>query len=146
MIYLSHNHSIRSLLNLKDNNIFFDTYFLKDLNIKGVKSKVFSAELTYSPAHCECCGSVNNNSIIKYGFKTTLIKIPMVSNYNTYIELKKQRFLCKECGKTFTAKTSLVNKHCFISNQTKLAIANEAKLKISEKDIAKRFNSSQYNF
>lgn len=142
MIYLSHNYSIRSLLNLKDNNIFFLNNFVKDIIIKGVISKVFLAELTYSPAHCECCGSINNNSIIKYGFKNTLIKLPMISNYNTYIKLKKQRFLCKECGKTFTAKTSLVNKHCFISNQTKLAVANEAKLKISEKDIARRFNSS----
>ena len=142
MIYLSHNYSIKSLLNLKDNNIFFDSNFVKDLNIKGIICKVFFAKLTYSPAHCECCGSVNHDSIIKYGFKNTLIKIPMISNYNTYIKLRKQRFFCKKCGKTFIAKTSLVNKNCFISNQTKLAIANEAKLKISEKDIARRFNSS----
>ena len=142
MIYLSHNYSIKSLLNLKDNNIFFDSNFVKDLNIKGIICKVFFAKLTYSPAHCECCGSVNHDSIIKYGFKNTLIKIPMISNYNTYIKLRKQRFFCKKCGKTFIANTSLVNKNCFISNQTKLAIANEAKLKISEKDIARRFNSS----
>ena len=139
---MSHNYSIKSLLNLKDNNIFFDSNFVKDLNIKGIICKVFFAKLTYSPAHCECCGSVNHNSIIKYGFKNTLIKIPMISNYNTYIKLRKQRFFCKKCGKTFIANTSLVNKNCFISNQTKLAIANEAKLKISEKDIARRFNSS----
>lgn len=139
---MSHNYSIKSLLNLKDNNIFFDSNFVKDLNIKGIICKVFFAKLTYSPAHCECCGSVNHDSIIKYGFKNTLIKIPMISNYNTYIKLRKQRFFCKKCGKTFIANTSLVNKNCFISNQTKLAIANEAKLKISEKDIARRFNSS----
>lgn len=85
----------------------------------------------------------NNNSIIKYGFKNTLIKLPIISNYNTYIKLKKQRFLCKECGKTFTAKTSLVNKHCFISNQTKLAVANEAKLKIFKSSYA-NFNKDIY--
>ncbi|MDP0493346.1 MAG: hypothetical protein Q7K48_03530 [Fusobacterium sp. JB021] len=46
------------MLNLKDNNIFFKNNFVKNINIKGVTSKVFLAELTYSPAHCECCGLI----------------------------------------------------------------------------------------
>jgi transposase len=40
------------------------------------------------------------------------------------------------------AETSVVNKNCFISNNTKLAVANIASQKISEKDIALRYNIS----
>ena len=55
---------------------------------------------------------------------------------------KKQRYLCKHCGATFTLKTDLVNKNAFISNNTKLAVALSAKEKISEKDIGKLHNVS----
>lgn len=138
---MSHDYSIKTLLNIKDKNILFDDAFVSDESIKGITSKVFHAKLSYSPVYCTCCGG-HGNSIIKYGFKTSLIKIIQVSNYNTYLSLKKQRFLCKQCNQTFIAHTNIVNKHCHISKATKLAISLEAKEKISEKDIARRFNVS----
>lgn len=138
---MSHDYSIKTLLNIKDKNILFDDAFVSDKSIKGITSKVFHAKLTYSPHSCPCCGG-HGNSIIKYGFKTSLIKIIQVSNFNTYLSLKKQRFLCKQCNQTFIAHTNIVDKHCHISKATKLAISLEAKEKISEKDIARRFNVS----
>ncbi|SHK22035.1 transposase family protein [Tepidibacter formicigenes] len=80
--------------------------------------------------------------IIKYGFKTSMIKLPKVSEFNTFLKLKKQRFYCKHCNSTFILHTPIVNKHCFISNNTKIAIALTTKKKISEKDIAFRYNVS----
>ena len=32
----------------------------------------------------------------------------------------KQRFYCKSCDSHFTAKSNIVDAHCFISNKTKL--------------------------
>ena len=69
-------------------------------------------------------------------------KVPKVSNYNTIILLDKQRFKCKNCNHTFIATTSLVNKNCNISNNTKTSIKLDLMDKISEKDIAKRNNVS----
>ena len=56
--------------------------------------------------------------------------------------MKKQRFLCKNCSKSFSAETTFVNKFCCISNDIKLAITLELQKNISEKDIASNFNVS----
>lgn len=141
MVYLSHNYSIRNLLNIKDENIYFEEKFVTDVKINDITSKVFHAKLTYYPEFCPHCGGVNSH-IIKYGFKTSLIIIPTVSNFNSYLSLKKQRFLCKHCSQTFIAQSCIVDKNCHISKATKLAISLEAKEKISEKDIARRLNVS----
>jgi len=141
VVYLSHNDSIRNLLNIKDKNIYFDENFVSDELIKDITAKVFHAKLTYSPTYCTCCGGESSN-IIKYGFKASKIVIPGVSNFNTYLLLRKQKFFCKQCNQTFMAESSLVDKNCHISKSTKLAISLESKEKISEKDIARRYNVS----
>ena len=43
-----------------------------------------------------------------------------------YLELQKQRFYCKSCDSHFTAKSNIVDAHCFISNKTKLAVLDKA--------------------
>ena len=134
---MSHSNFILSLLNLKDKNIFFDNNFYSEGTVNNVTVKFFHGTLTYTPKACYSCGHVFDGKIIKYGFKTSTIKIPNVSGFNTYLKLKKQRYFCKHCNSTFTLETSVVNRNCFISNNTKLAIALNAKDKISEKDIAK---------
>lgn len=139
---MSHQYSIRFLLNLKDKNIIFPENFLTEEIVKGIKPKVIHATLTYQPKGCYSCGHVFDKNIIKYGYKTSVIKIPSVCGFHTYLRLKKQRYLCKHCQSTFILKTTIVEKNCFISNSTKLAIAMNAKEKISEKDIAKNHNVS----
>jgi transposase len=139
---MSHNNSIINLLNLKDKNIIFNENFCTDGLVKGVKCKIFYATLTYKPKACYSCGHIFDEKVIKYGFKTSDIKIPNVSGFNAYLRLKKQRYYCKHCDSTFILETNIVNKNCFISNNTKLAISISAKEKISEKDIAKIHNVS----
>ncbi|MBB5150470.1 transposase family protein [Ureibacillus thermosphaericus] len=137
---MSHHHSIRNLLNIKDKNITFDENFCSTETIKKVKAKVFHGTLTYQPKACYACGHVFDVQIIKHGFKTSLIKMPSISGFHTYLKLRKQRYFCKHCHSTFTLKTSVVAKNCCISNNTKVAIALNAKDKISEKDIAMKHN------
>ena len=48
----------------------------------------------------------------------------------------KQRFYCKSCDSHFTAKSNIVDAHCFISNKTKLAVLDKAQ-EYSQKSIAK---------
>lgn len=139
---MSHNYSIRNLLNIKDENITFDENFCTEERIKGVDSKVFHGTLTYQPEACYACGHVFDAQIIKHGFKTSVIKLPSISGYHTYLKLRKQRYFCKHCHCTFILKTDVVAENCYISNNTKAAIALEAKEKISEKDIAKHHNVS----
>ena len=133
---------ITELLELKDNNIkFFENCYHKE-KIKGVYHKVFEGTLTYKPTCCEKCGALFDNKFEKHGFITSNIKIPDVAGFKTILRLKKQRYLCKHCGKAFTLRDNVTEYGCFISKNTKWKIACELRNKISEKDIAKNNNVS----
>src|SRR5690554_4491768 len=139
---MSHNDSILNLLNLKDENINFDEKFCSEETFNNLKVKVFYGTLSYRPKACYHCGHIFDTEIIKHGFKSSNIKLPSVSGFCTYLKLRKQRYFCKHCHSTFTLTTNIVKKDCFISNNTKLSIALNAKEKISEKDIAKSHHVS----
>ena len=142
---MTHTEYTKLILNIKDNNIFFNENCLKIVNIKGVETKVFHGYLTYIPEFCPKCGCINESSnyIIKWNWKRNCkIKITKACSYNALLILDKQRFLCKNCNRTFTASTNVVDYHKQISNDTNLNIKLELMQKGSEKDIAKRNNVS----
>ena len=142
---MTHTDYTRNILNIKDKNIFFNENCLKTRKENGKEVKIFHGYLTYIPKYCENCGVINEgtNDIIKWGFdKNCLVKIPKVSNFNTILLLDKQRFYCKHCHSTFNARTSLVDFHKQISNNTKLSIILDLMNKGSEKDISIRNNVS----
>jgi transposase len=136
------NDYILKTFHFKDENIYFDD-IVKEEVIKGITSLIYHASLTYIPKFCPKCGCVYDKHIIeKHGFKTSTITLLKVSNMNAYLKLRKQRYICHNCHHTFTVDTSIVNKRCYISNNTKLAVALAARNKISECDIAKEYNVS----
>jgi transposase len=143
---MSHSDYTRNILNIKDQNIYFEENCLEERKINNNIVKVFRGKLTYKPTVCPNCGCLyqsNPETIIKYGFKKNCkVKIDKVSNYKTVLLLDKQRFFCKYCHSTFTAETNLVDFHKQISNNTKTSITLELMGKGSEKDIAKRNNVS----
>ena len=139
---MSELNYIIEMLELKDNNIkFYENCYHKE-KIKGIFHKVFEGTLTYQPICCEKCGVLFDNNFEKHGFITSNIKIPDVAGFKTILRLKKQRYLCKHCGKAFTLRDNVTDYGCFISKNTKWKIANELRNKISEKDIAKNNNVS----
>lgn len=138
---MSHYHYMRFELNIKDENITFYDFTLEQ--VKGVKAKVYYGTLSYPPHACYRCGHVFDQDIIKHGFKSSLIVLQPVCDTPAYLKLRKQRYLCRHCGRTFTLKTSLVNQHCFISNNVKMAIMNEAAREVQpEKRIAQKYSVS----
>ena len=140
--YMSDLNYITEMLELKDKNIkFFENCYHKE-KIKGVYHKVFDGILTYQPLCCEKCGVAFDNKFEKHGFITSNIEIPDVSGFKTILRLKKQRYLCKHCGKAFTLRDNVTEYGCCISKNTKWKIANDLRNKISEKDIAKNNNVS----
>jgi transposase len=136
---LSQIYSIKNLLNIKDKNITFTEKGISMENFKGVYSKIIHAKLSYSPNQCPHC---HGKDIIKWGSKTSNIRLLKILEYNSILRLQKQRFRCKDCGKTFSAETDIVDKNCCISNDVKLAITLKLQKNISEKDIASDFNVS----
>ncbi len=142
---MTHTDYTKLILNIKDNNIYFNENCLEIKNIKQKETKVFHGYLTYIPESCPKCGAINEgfDDIIKWNWKRNCkIKIPKTCGYNSLLLLDKQRFLCKHCNKTFTASTDVVDYHKQISNDTNLTIKLELMKKGSEKDIAERNNVS----
>ncbi|AOA02783.1 ISL3 family transposase [Carnobacterium maltaromaticum] len=136
---MSLTHCIRTLLDLKDKNISFPENYCEERVIKGRKTKLIYATLTYKPVCCTRCGCLNTQfSIVKNGFLTSNIKWISTTHFPTYLVLKKQRFLCRECHCSFLAESTEIAKHCFISNRVKQSIAFELEDNSSRKDIAKR--------
>ena len=139
---MSMNNYILNLLNIEDRNIFILPN-IEERIIKNKKYKIIEGILTYIPDFCPCCRCVNesHNSIIKWGYrKNCKVKIPKISNCFSLLILHKKRFFCRNCNKTFIAKTSLIDKN--ISNNTELQIKLELMIKQSEKDISKRLDVS----
>ncbi|EFA90020.1 ISL3 family transposase, partial [Peptoniphilus lacrimalis] len=144
---MSINNYIKDLLNIKDKNIVIDTENIIVKKVKYIDTKFIYGKLTYNPKACPCCGHVNESfNIIKYGSKACKIKLPSISNIPTILFLKKQRFLCKECGSTFSAKTDIVSEFSNISNDVKRKIAIDLTKISSFKSIAESNNVSLIPF
>lgn len=134
---MSTNNYITKLLNLKEENINF--YNVAKEIIKNTETTVIYGKLINKPDICPCC---RGKSINVHGYKESTIKIMPISGYNALLKLKKQRYKCKSCQKTFIAQTNLVEKNCYISKDVKNMAALLATNKISEKDIGKQLNIS----
>ena len=125
---MTHTDYTKLILNIEDNNIYFYENCLKIVNINNTKTKVFHGYLTYTPEFCPKCGCINesSNDVIKWNWKRNCkIKITKACGYNALLILDKQRFFCKNCNRTFTVSTNIVDYHKQISNDTNLNITLE---------------------
>ena len=87
---MTHNHSIRNILEIKDKNIEIEPE-LKKVIFKNRKSILFFDLLTYTPLGCMNCGIVNNShaDIVKNGTKTSTIKLGQLNFKPVLLKLKK---------------------------------------------------------
>ena len=69
-----------------------------------------------------------------------MIKINKISEINSYLELTKQMYKCKNCNKRFISTSNIVNFRCRISNNVKRAIYSCAREMVSKKLISKLYN------
>lgn len=131
--------AIKLLLNIKDSHLSFPKDAINKERVRGKSANVFTGTLSYEPPHCELCGF---DSVIRHGWEDSWIQLLPYQEVPTYLHLYKQRFRCKKCMHTFTAKTYYVAENCYISQALKFAIAVDLKKKISMKDIAQRYSVS----
>lgn len=138
---MSFNNFTTNILSITDENITFldETY---KTTVNKLNTIVFVAKLTYKAKSCPKCGNCDDKRIIKNGSKNVMIRISPINGQPAAIDIKKQRFLCKECKSTFIAETSLAPKFASISNRLKMNILRDLSRKVSEKDIASINNVS----
>ncbi|MBA5270702.1 transposase family protein, partial [Enterococcus hirae] len=96
---MSYTQLIKDTLNILDLTIYFEGICLTKERYKGQICLIYKGTLQYTP-HCLC---VVPSKIIRWGTTTVRLLLNDVSEYRTYLELKKQRFKCKTCQRTFVA-------------------------------------------
>jgi len=146
--HLSTCNDIRNLIDIQDQNITFLPGCVQLGEYKGKPCKFISGELTYNPTHCEKCGIKNENYIVfKNGKQESRITLPMIGTSLTFLKLKKQRFFCRECQNSFTAKTPIIEKNCYISKQSKAMIiiksADAQSIKSLSRDCSVSWHTAQ---
>ena len=140
MISLSLSNFIKSILNIQDNNISFpEEDYCQIIQKDNLLIKVFKGFLKSNYCACPHCNSKN---IVKNGSRNRKIKYIPIQNYNIQLKLNVQRYICKECKKTFSPSTNIVGNNSSISNNLKYTIALELQKNISLTSIAKRYNIS----
>ncbi|WP_143466315.1 transposase family protein, partial [Secundilactobacillus silagincola] len=97
---------------------------------------------TYRPKACPHCGVVNDHKIINYGWRKTNVRFARTLGNNVLLKLNRRNFKCKECQRTFLAQTSLVPKHCSISNPTRQECLERLEEPVSLKHIANELVTS----
>ena len=135
---MSLSNLIKNFLNIQDNNISFPEEEYCQVTQKGdYRIKVFKGFLKSNYCACPHCNSKN---IVKNGSRHRKIKYIPIQNYNIELELSVQRYICKDCKKTFSPSTNIVSDNSNISNNLKYTIALELKENISLTSIAERYN------
>ena len=131
---------IKSILNIQDNNISFLEEECYQVTQKGdYLLKVFKGFLKSDYCAYPHCNSKN---IVKNGSRNRKIRYIPIQNYNIELELTVQRYICKDCKKTFSPSTNIISDNSNISNNLKYAVALELQKNISLTSIAKRYNIS----
>jgi len=111
------------LLDIQDPNITFEKNCIEEGTFKGKPCKYVTGKLTYDPEACNNCGIKNEDYIVtKNGTQMSRITLPISGVQPTYLRLQKQRFICHACNSSFTAETPIVQKNCYISNNTKAQV------------------------
>ena len=137
---MSPSDFIKNILNIQDNNISFpEENYLQIIKKKDHFIKVFKGFLKSN--HCDCphCKSKN---IVKNGSRIRNVKYIPYQNYNIELELTVQRYICKDCKKTFSPSTNVISNNSSISNNLKYTIALELQKNVSLTSISERYSIS----
>lgn len=130
-------HIISSLLQINDPHIDFVDESAEKKKHKDTYAMFIDATLTYTPDTCPHCHCPNDAfNIVKNGTRRSRITLPFISGAPAFLNLRKQRFYCQSCQRSFTASTPIVEPHCHISNRVYQWIADQCQHKIPEQYMA----------
>lgn len=106
---------IKFSLSIKDKNVVFFDYEYQ--LIKSRQAKVYRAKVKATCDHCPQCGfdHLSHNG----HYKSRVLYPAANASEPVYLELHKERLVCKDCGTSVMATTELVDKYCHISKATR---------------------------
>lgn len=92
---------------------------------KGKKVKMIYIKSTLKKCRCPGCGEYSKS--IHDTLKPSTIKYLDIAGWQGVLKIRKRRFNCKKCNKSFVEKTDIINKGCNISNKVKVKIHQDLK-------------------
>lgn len=132
------NNTIKFALSIEDTNVNF--YNFKKSTIRGITSKVFEANVVANYSKCPQCGF---EKLVHNGHFVSLVTyISANASIPVYLELHKERLLCRNCHSTVMAQTDLVDKFCNIAKQTKQKLVMYLQDDRTQECIARDINVS----
>lgn len=136
-------HTIRKdcLCSMKDNTS--KLLGLEDVIVKNVAEDAdgchVELELPRRKHKCPCCGT-ETDKIHDYRMQT--IKDLPVGGKNTYLHLRKRRYVCESCGKRFYENNAFLPRYYRVTSRMVASIINRFQSTVSATDIAKENNIS----
>ena len=88
---------------------------------------------------CRCCGSSTDRI---HDYRMQKIKDLSISGKNTYLHLRKRRYVCESCGKRFYEDNSFLPRYYRMTSRTVAAIINRFRSAVSATDIGRENNVS----
>ena len=88
---------------------------------------------------CPCCGESTNRI---HDYRMQKIKDLPISGKNTYLHLRKRRYVCESCGKRFYEDNSFLPRYYRMTSRTVAAIINRFRSAVSATDIGRENNVS----
>lgn len=134
------DNNTRKLLNLTDKSLIFKDDWLSQEKKQRCSVNVITGRLVNEDKQCPQC---EGSDCVRNGTYQTTSQLPEIERRPTYLKLKRERYLCKKCGATFSATTSLVDDYCQISKQLKYQIAFDLKENRARKEIARFHHVSE---
>ena len=115
------------LLGITDSNIKITRFSAESVN--GEKRNVIEARLTYN--YCK------SEKVVRNGSKILHTRLTELHQERFEMKLYKQRYLCKECLKTWSARTDIVEEGHTLSHQLKRSVLHMAREGITATGIAR---------
>ena len=120
------------LLGITDSNIKITRFSAKSVN--GEKRNIIEARLAYNVDRCPYCES---EKVVRNGSKILHTRLTELHQERFEMKLYKQRYLCKECLKTWSARTDIVEEGHTLSHQLKRSVLHMAREGITATGIAR---------
>lgn len=133
------NKDFLKILNIRDKRIELEQKITSE-KFDNKIINIIKGKLTYKVKKCPHC---KKEKLLKNGFDTIKLQIQNIGDRKTYLILDKQRYICKECRKSFTVNSREHKKHCrksYTINQNVTYYLTNSKF--SQTDIAKILNIS----
>ena len=114
----NYSKTLKTTLQITDENI----KIIDKTEKENIKVQVHLIHYGVLDALSKVCPYCKKCEVGKNGYRKVKVKMPPIFDKPVILYLNKQRFICKDCHKSFTAETTEVRKHSNTSKNLKASI------------------------